>query len=33
MQKISVNTLNKLFDFNYHTRKINVIFNRVLTKK
>ncbi len=33
MQKISVNTLNKLFDFNYHTRKINVIFNRVLRKK
>ena len=31
--KISVNTLKKLFDFGYHTRKINVIFNRVLKKK
>ena len=31
--KIPVNTLKKLFDFSYHTRKINVIFNRVLTKK
>ena len=33
MGKISVNNLKKLFDFNYHTRKINVIFNRVLKKK
>tara|TARA_B100000700_G_scaffold242780_1_gene270485 strand:- start:12767 stop:14062 length:1296 start_codon:yes stop_codon:yes gene_type:complete len=30
--KIPVNTLKKLFDFGYHTRKINVIFNRVLKK-
>ncbi len=27
---IPVNNLKKLFDFSYHTRKINVIFNRVL---
>ena len=32
-KKIPVNTLKKLFDFGYHTRKINVIFNRVLKKK
>ncbi len=31
--KIPVNTLKKLFDFGYHTRKINVIFNRVLKKR
>ena len=31
--KIPVNTLKKLFDFGYHTRKINVIFSRVLKKK
>ena len=31
--KIPVNTLKKLFDFSYHTRKINVIFLRVLRKK
>ena len=31
--KIPVNTLKKLFDFGYHTRKINVIFSRVLRKK
>ena len=30
--KIPVNTLKKLFDFGYHTRKINVIFSRVLRK-
>ncbi len=30
--KIPVNTLNKLFDFSYHTRKIDVIFKRVLKK-
>ena len=30
--KIPVNILKKLFDFSYHTRKINVIFSRVLTK-
>ena len=33
MEKIPVNTLKKLFDFDYHTRKINVIFNRVLKRK
>ena len=33
MKKIPVNTLKKLFDFNYHTRKINVIFNRVLKRR
>ena len=32
MDKISVNTLKKLFDFSYHTRKINVIFRRILNK-
>ncbi len=31
--KIPVNILKKLFDFGYHTRKINVIFSRVLKKK
>ncbi len=29
---IPVNNLKKLFDFSYHTKKINVIFNRVLKK-
>ncbi len=33
MGKISVSSLKKLFDFNYHTRKIDVIFKRVLRKK
>ena len=33
MEKIPVNTLKKLFDFGYHTRKINVIFKRVLKRK
>ena len=33
MNIIPVNNLKKLFDFSYHTRKINVIFSRVLTKK
>ena len=33
MKKIPVNTLKKLFDFGYHTRKINVIFKRVLKRK
>ena len=28
---ITVNNLNNLFDFGYHTKKINVIFNRLLT--
>ena len=32
LDKIPVNILKKLFDFGYHTRKINVIFSRVLTK-
>ena len=27
---ISVNNLNNLFDFGYHTKKINVIFSRIL---
>ena len=30
--KISVNKLKKLFDFSYHTKKINIIFNRNLKK-
>jgi len=30
--KIPVNTLEKLFDFSYHTRKIDVIFKRILKK-
>ena len=30
--KISVNKLKKLFDFSYHTKKINIIFNRSLKK-
>ena len=29
---ITVNNLKNLFDFGYHTKKINVIFNRVLKK-
>ncbi len=33
MEKIPVNTLKKLFDFGYHTRRINVIFKRVLKRK
>jgi adenylosuccinate lyase len=32
MGKIPVNTLKKLFDFSYHTKKIDVIFKRVLKK-
>ena len=31
--KIPVNILKKLFDFSYHTRRINVIFKRVLNKR
>ena len=27
---ITVNNLNNLFDFSYHTKKINVIFSRLL---
>ena len=30
--KISVNKLKKLFDFGYHTKKIDIIFNRCLKK-
>ncbi|MDB2344534.1 adenylosuccinate lyase [Candidatus Pelagibacter bacterium] len=30
--KIPVNKIKKLFDFGYHTKKINVIFNRSLKK-
>jgi adenylosuccinate lyase len=30
--KIPVNTLKKLFDFSYHTRKIDVIFKRILKR-
>jgi len=30
--KISVNKLKKLFDFGYHTKRINIIFNRSLKK-
>ena len=33
MKIIPVSNLKKLFDFGYHTRKINVIFSRVLRKK
>ena len=31
--KIPVNKLKKLFDFSYHIKKINIIFNRSLKKK
>tara|TARA_B100000963_G_scaffold353003_1_gene367031 strand:+ start:637 stop:1935 length:1299 start_codon:yes stop_codon:yes gene_type:complete len=31
--KIPVNKLKKLFDFGYHTKKINIIFTRSLKKK
>ena len=31
--KIPVNKLKKLFDFSYHTKKINIIFNRCLKNK
>ena len=31
--KISVNKLKKLFNFSYHTKKINIIFNRSLKQK
>ena len=30
--KIPVNKLKKLFNFSYHTRRINIIFNRSLKK-
>ena len=32
-KKIPVNKLKKLFDFSYHTKKINIIFNRNLKKR
>ena len=32
INKIPVNKLKKLFDFSYHTKKINIIFNRNLKK-
>ena len=32
-KKIPVNKLKKLFDFSYHTKRINIIFNRSLKKK
>ena len=31
-KKIPVNKLKKLFDFSYHTKKINIIFKRSLKK-
>ena len=31
--KIPVNKLKKLFDFSYHTKKINIIFKRSLKEK
>ncbi len=30
VEKIPVNKLRKLFDFSYHTKKINIIFKRGL---
>ncbi len=32
-EKIPVNKLKKLFNFSYHTKKINIIFKRSLKKK
>jgi len=31
-EKLPINKLKKLFDFNYHTKRINIIFNRGLKK-
>ena len=31
-KKIPVNKLKKLFNFSYHTKRINIIFNRGLKK-
>ena len=31
--KIPVNKIKKLFDYGYHTKKINIIFRRCLKKK
>ena len=33
IEKIPVNKIKKLFDFSYHTKKINIIFNRSLKRK
>ena len=33
IDKIPVNKIKKLFDFSYHTKKINIIFSRSLKKK
>ena len=33
LDKISVSKLKKLFNFSYHTKKINIIFNRSLKKR
>ena len=33
IDKIPVNKIKKLFDFSYHTKKINIIFKRSLKKK
>jgi adenylosuccinate lyase len=32
IKKLSVDKLKKLFDFSYHTKRINVIFKRSLKK-
>ena len=32
VKKIPVNKLKKLFDFSYHTKKIDIIFKRILKK-
>ena len=32
IKKIPVNKLRKLFDLGYHSKKINIIFNRALKK-
>ena len=32
INKIPVNKLRKLFNFSYHTKRINIIFNRSLKK-
>ena len=32
ISKIPVNKIKKLFDFGYHTKKINIIFKRSLKK-
>ena len=33
INKIPVNKIKKLFNFGYHTKKINIIFNRCLKNK